>query len=137
MFTNACWMWSKKNLSEMTKKAQVVSMYFDPLKSHYKVEWSQDQRKFLSKSVPLKKRIWQPSNESALLKHVWNDNEWNKIRSICDVVRDTMVFACWYNTIGTNVLYNLEEIFLFKQKPLIIRLRIQWKTFYQNRMQRF
>ena len=49
-------MWSKKNLSEMTKKAQVVSMYFDPLKSHYKVEWSQDQRKFLSKSVPLKKK---------------------------------------------------------------------------------
>ena len=49
-------MWSKKNLSEMSKKAQVVSMHFDPLKSHYKVEWLQDQRKFLSKSVPLKKK---------------------------------------------------------------------------------
>ena len=38
----------------MTKKAKVVSMYFDPLKSHYKVEWLQDQRKFVLKSVPLK-----------------------------------------------------------------------------------
>ena len=45
---------SKKNLSEMTKKAQVNSMHFDPLKSHYTVEWLQDQRKFVLKSVPLK-----------------------------------------------------------------------------------
>ena len=54
MFTNAYVMRSKKNLSEMTKKAQVNSMHFDPLKSHYKVEWLQDQRKFVLKSVPLK-----------------------------------------------------------------------------------
>ena len=107
----------KKNLSVTSKKAQAASMHFDPLKLHYKVERLQDQRKLVLKSVPLKKRILQPSNESALLKHVWNYNELNRICSTSDVVRDMMVFACWCNTIGTNVLYNLEEIFLFKLKP--------------------
>ena len=54
MFPNAYLLWSKKNSSQMTKKAQVVPMYFDPLKSHYKVEWLQDQRKFVLQSVSLK-----------------------------------------------------------------------------------